>query len=103
MINMVNEKFRGTGKNLTMHMDGFSSVISGGVKYFAGRPDVPLKFNQSVIIFRVNDSELSAGKRYPAGSLIAQPAIRRRVEIRANIVELNHPPSALEIGLLATA
>jgi len=84
-------------------MDGFSSVISGGVKYFAGRPDVPLKFNQLVIIFRINNSELSAGKGYPAGSVVAQPAICRRVEIPANVIALNHPPSALKIGPLTTA
>jgi hypothetical protein len=97
-----------------MHVDGFSAVISCGIKIVTVAPGVPLKFYQPVIIDGVNDSEFALSKWYPASGIGGGFAVfvgtstRRkegtaRVEIGAFIVKGDDPPSALEVCFLAAS
>jgi len=51
--------------------------------------------------FRIDDSELLAGKGDKAGFLQRQAVICSRIEIRATAVKVNLAPSAHEVGFLA--
>ena len=100
---MVNEKVGRARQDHSMHHNGFSAFLSSGVNIAAACYDIPLKFNQLVIIRPVNDSEFALCKRYPPGGPGTEFEICRRIEIWAGLVALNHPPSALKVGFLAAA
>ena len=73
----------------TMHRNGCSIAAPGGVKCIAaGGAGGPSKFDQSVIIVGVNEGELSAGNRDPAGVRKTEFVIFARIEIGAARVEV---------------
>ena len=97
---MIDEKVSRCGHYLTMHLKGFSAVISGGIKCVGFTFGIPLKFYQVVIVCAINKSEFAAGKGDPADSGWACFEGTARVEIGAFVVEGDDPPSALEICFL---
>ena len=64
---------------------------------------MPLKFDQAVIVFGIDEGELALGKGYSPYGAIAKFEIAAGVEIRAGLVCGNDPPSTLEICFLAAA
>ena len=79
----------GGGHYFTMHRNGCSIAAPGGVKYIAADgAGGPVIFAQLVIIFGVNDSELTAGDRDPAAVGKTEFVIFARIEIGAARVEV---------------
>ena len=103
MVNMVNNQMVGSGHYRPVHLNMFSITFSDGIKFgFGGLVGAPLKFRQLVIVFRIDDSELSAGKGNPPGRLGACFEGTAWIEVGAGLFEQYPPPPADEIGLLHT-
>ena len=101
MVDVVHEKVSRCGHYLTMHLKGFSGMISGSIKCVGCIFGIPIKFYQPVIIDAINNSKLTLSKRYPASGLFTGFKGTARVEIGAFIVKGDDPPSALKVCFLA--
>ena len=87
----------------TVHLDVFAVAFSGGIKFgFVRSVGAPVIFDQPVIVFGIDEGELSTSKRDTADGLVAEFKIPARIEVGAGLFEENGPPPAGAVGFLHT-